>query len=236
MNYGLAAVTHKPPPRALILAAILVGHAGVIYLMSLRTEGPEEMPKMEILTIPIHLMPLAANQGPPPPEGDAAPSAPRTRRLPQNVPEEVSPARTQQSVAITLPPPDTALQAGPEIDWAAQADRMNSDWADSGPPLKASGRVNEDDEPAGSSVRGIFERNSPRQAGYVEMLAPGVERRWSNSRCYRDFGVPADRIAGTRSDLNPLNCITGPSAVRDDLFDHLKPDYLQDRERAGPED
>ena len=63
-----------------------------------------------------------------------------------------------------------------------------------------------------------------------EMIEPGVERRWINSRCYREFGTKGVQLPGALPNINPVTCLIGSGPVRDDLFDHLKPEYLKDKE------
>jgi hypothetical protein len=154
--------------------------------------------------------------------------APASAASPEAEPDQARVEQRQQSAAITLsaPAPESQVSA----DWATRAGNIARQLAEQDSGARAFGQGAGKDGLREPAAPNFFELDSPRKAGYIEMLGPGVERRWINSRCYRDFGRPPDRIAGTRPDLNPTNCLVGPGAVRDDLFDHIKPGYLEDKD------
>lgn len=214
-------------PRLLILATVLSGHAIAIYLMALRFEVQRDSRNVELLSIPIHLTPIQTPEGREQPEGDVVEYMPREATHPADWRPIDVPAPAQ-ATAITLPSLEPL--SGERIDWAAQAEQMARKWSEPDPRPMNFGASGQEDEPAEAPAPNFFKSNSPRRAGYSEMLAPGVERIWTSSRCYREFGIPPDRVAGTRPDLNPLTCLGGSGPVRDDLFDHLKPDYLKAQE------
>lgn len=224
-NDGIAGMT-RDRPRALILATIILGHTVVIYLLWMRVEEPPEIQETVLLSVPITLLPIPDPEVPVSPQDVVPEPLPRTPRpaeervandLPAAIEQILVPSQTAEPVAIQLP------------DFAGDAEKTARAWADSNADSRGFNPAAPAREPANAPGRNIFRLDTPRRAGYTEMLGPGIERRWSNSRCYRDFGVPPDRVAGTRQDLNPLTCLVGPGSLRDDLFDHLKPDYLQDQ-------
>lgn len=218
-------VTLREPPRVLFVVIILLGHVAAIQLFSIRIEGPSGAQRAAPSAMPIHLMlmtsremPLAADRGESGVSSMVAPVHGMTEALPESLPE---------STAIILP--STASVAGPveSTDWVAESGRIARQLAEATSGSRAFGDGAEEERLPDAAAPNFFESKSPRKAGYVEMLGPGVERRWISSRCYREFGKPRDRIAGTRADLNSTQCLVGPGPVRDDLFDHLKPDYLE---------
>jgi hypothetical protein len=77
----------------------------------------------------------------------------------------------------------------------------------------------------------VFAKPAHR-AGEIQVLVPGIERRWLSERCYMEFGHPPELFAGRGPRVNPVRCNVGPDEVRGDLFDHLKPDYLKQREAS----
>lgn len=219
----------RDPPRTLFLAVILLGHTAAIYLLSIRFERPQQRQNAEFASLPIRLMPL--------PEVPRT-TAPRRGGVEQLV---IGPTRplddplddvphqpTERSETITLPSPEAESQAARDpISWIGQMQAGTGGWGEPDPGTMEFGLEAHQPDPEEPPSLNIFRSNSPRRAGYVEMLEPGVERRWVSSRCYREFGKPSLVIPGTRPDLNPLTCLTGKGPVRDDLFDHLKPDYLK---------
>ena len=216
----------RDPRRALVLAVILLGHAVAVYLLSVRIDRPQPRPDAEFLSLPIRLMPL-----PEPPRSTTPPREGPDRlviepRRPVN--EDAPPDPTERSTAITLP--SAEVESQDPINWIGQMEARAKGFGDPAPGPMEFGLDTNQPQPEEPAPLNIFRSNSPRRAGYVEMLEPGVERRWVSSRCYRDFGKPALIIPGTRPDLNPMTCLVGEGPVRDDLFDHLKPDYLQDQE------
>lgn len=218
----------REPPRLLFITIILLGHAAAIQFLSVRIEVLRSEDTSGQLALPIRIL-LA-----PPPEANR-PSAEQVNRIaPANAARrnveraQVELEERQPSTAITLPAPMLEPESQVRPDWAAQAGQIARQLAGQGFGPHSFGQGGEEDELREPAAPNFFELDSPRKAGYIEMLGPGIERRWISSRCYRDFGRPPDRIAGTRPDLNPINCMVGPGAVRDDLFDHLKPDYLEE--------
>jgi len=59
------------------------------------------------------------------------------------------------------------------------------------------------------------------------MIGPGIERRWVSGRCYWEFGRPPDLLWSPGPRINPLRCMAGSGSADGDLFEHLKPKYLQ---------
>ncbi|HWL62770.1 MAG TPA: hypothetical protein VNQ32_08225 [Steroidobacteraceae bacterium] len=216
-------------PRVLILTAILGGHASAIYLLMTGVVAQRDNPRPEFLSYSIRLTPMLIPEIKVQPEGSDLESELRESSQPAEL-AIVLPEEDQVSTAVSLPTLDDEPEPWKRIDWASQAEQSTRAWSepDSG-PMKF-GSTDEDEEPSDDPPRNIFEGNSPRRAGIVEMIEPGVERRWINSRCYREFGRKRDQVAGTRPDLNPVSCLIGSGPVRDDLFDHLKPDYLKGQE------
>src|SRR5690606_19899098 len=90
--------------------------------------------------------------------------------LPTAVEQAIVPSQTTEPVAIQLP------------DLAGQAEKMARAWADSNTQGRNFNPADPEREPASAPARNIFRLDTPRRAGYTEMLGPGIERRWSNSR------------------------------------------------------
>jgi hypothetical protein len=212
----------RDPSRVVFVAIILLGHAAAIHVLMVRIEVRPADQQAGLVALPVHLVPL------PPPERATSPerhALPTQRRM-------VPPGRR-----LTIEPPREAAISNPSLDadanvrpdWAAQGERIARQWPQTDPGRRTFGNTVQD-EPPDPVAPDIFENKSPRRAGYAEMIAPGVERRWISERCYREFGRPPDRIAGTRADLNPITCLISQGPVRSDLFDHLKPEYLKKRE------
>lgn len=219
----------RKQPRVFILSLVLLGHGAAIYVLmaGVPTRSDNRVPSFP--TIAIRLMPMPApGPGTRPEVFDTASRAPRAID-PADLPEVVLVNDDLAGTAISLPSLETEPGPRERIDWASQAAQTARRWSepDSG-PMKF-GPANPGDEPTDPS-RNIFESNSPRKAGYIEMIEPGVERRWINSRCYREFGRKGVQLPGALPNINPVTCLIGSGPVRDDLFDHLKPEYLKDNE------
>jgi hypothetical protein len=219
----------RKPSRVLTASLVLIGHAFAIYLLMAGVATRPDNRVAESSTIAIRLMPVSA------PERSARPEffEPESRvpgpTDPADLPEIVLVNDDMAGTAISLPSPQPEPGSRERIDWASQAEQAARRWseADSG-PMKF-GPANPRDEPADAPPN-FFEGNSPRKAGYIEMIEPGVERRWINSRCYREFGTKGVQLPGALPNINPVTCLIGSGPVRDDLFDHLKPEYLKDKE------
>lgn len=201
-------------PRLLFIVIILLGHAAALHFFSIRIADSRSVRRAQPMALPIRLVltPL--------PQKSAQPARVSTREVPRDV---ATPVQMSADIRLEQPVADRP-------DWGVEAGRIARQLAETGSGPKVFGQAGEADEPGEPAVPNFFESESPRKAGYVEMLGPGLERRWINSRCYREFGRPPDRIAGTRPDLNPIQCMVGPGSPRSDLFDHLKPDNLKDRD------
>ncbi len=210
-------------PRVVIFATVLTGHAVAIYLLAVSGDVQVYPRSVKLLTFPIRLAPNFPVESPPLPQGEM------TRHVPEPAPRLADEAPLPSVISTSsLPEPDPTPGEG--VDWAGQAEKRSRNWVEpESAPLKF-GSSGQSEDPTQELGRNIFESRSPRRAGFVEMIEPGVERRWLSSRCYREFGKRRDSVADTRPDLNPVTCLMGSGPPRDDLFDHLKPDYLKDAE------
>jgi hypothetical protein len=174
----------------------------------------------EIRSLPIYLMPLIEE---PPPVRRAEVPAPTIRSQP--VPAE--------STAITLTEPQQVPAVEntpvPLVDWAKEAATAIQNMAQSGSGAVTFGDRPQDEAPSVKAPYGVFEKRSPRKAGYVEEIAPGITRKWVNERCYREFGHLPELFADQGPKVNPVRCLAGPGPVFGDLFDHLKPKYLKQK-------
>jgi hypothetical protein len=172
----------------------------------------------EFRSQPIYLMPLIEE---PPPVRRAEVPAPTIR------PQPVLP----ESTAITLTEPQQVPAVentpAPRVDWAKEATTAIRNMAQSGSGPVAFGERPKDEAPAAKGPRGLFEKQSPREAGYTEELGPGITRRWLSEKCYMEFGHPPELFPGPGPKFIPVRCIVGSSEADGDLFDHLKPEYLK---------
>jgi hypothetical protein len=219
----------RKQPRVLILSLVLLGHTAAIYVLMAGVPTRADDRVAAFPTIAIRLLPMPApGPGTRPEVFETASSVPRATD-PADLPEVILVNGDLAGTALSLPPPETEPGPRERIDWASQAAQAARQWAepDSGP--MQFGPAIPGDEPK-DPPRNIFESNSPRRAGYIEMIEPGVERRWISSRCYREFGAKGVQFPGALPTINPVTCLIGSGPVRDDLFDHLKPEYLKDRE------
>jgi hypothetical protein len=213
----------RDPARALVLAVILFGHAVLIHFMAQHISVPRITAEGGYSSVPIHLMQIVEPQ----------PASPRRNRQEEHAVVSLTPpdhpgetVEVPESAGTTTPAlPPVVEAAGLRKDWtgsAAEADQQIARSRHNG-----FGEGPRDDLPSARKPLGVFERGPPHRAGDIELFEDGVERRWVNSRCYRDFGGPPDPLARRNPGLNPLRCSAGPREVDGDLFDHLKPGYLK---------
>jgi hypothetical protein len=214
----------------LFIVIVLLGHAAAIHFFSLRIAGSRTARTAQPMALPIRLVLTPLREEPAPQARSSNSEAPRSATSAVEVAHDARLEMPEESRAITLPSSDMNPDAGERRDWGAAAGRIAQQLVEAGSGPMQFGAAGEEEELREPAAPNFFELDSPRKAGYVEMLGPGRERRWINSRCYRDFGKPPYTIPGTRPDLNPINCMVGPGAVRSDLFDHLKPDNLKDQD------
>ena len=100
------------------------------------------------------------------------------------------------------------------------------DRAQSGARFRQFGKAPADAAPEDKAPEGVFDRGPPHRAGDIEQVAPGIERRWLNPYCYREFGRRPELFTASPFRGNPVRCNL-PAEGDTDLFDHLKPKYLQ---------
>jgi hypothetical protein len=203
--------------RAPIVVAILAAHAVLITIMATSRSAHRPEAMTEFHSLPIYLMPLVEEDLPPVSRTQEA--RPRIRMQPVPVP--------LQSTAITIAAPEqvpaSTEPAGPPVDWAI-AGAIAARNAGERPATVTFGKQPEEEQR--KEPRGIFEKKSPREAGYIEEIAPGVTRKWMSDKCYMEFGHPPPLFAGQGPAVNPVQCVMEgePDGV---LFDHLKPKYLK---------
>ncbi len=204
--------------RTLVWAGILAGHAVLIFVMA-TSRTPQRLESVaEVHSLPIYLTPLI--EEPPPIRRKVAPA-----------PIIKAPSIAAESTAITTTEPQQVSAVDsppmPQVDWGKEATKAirNMAQSESGPATSADRP--QDEAPSVKGPRGIFEKRSPREAGYIEELAPGITRRWLSEKCYQEFGHLPPLFADQRPAANPVRCIIGSSEPDGDLFDHLKPEYLK---------
>jgi hypothetical protein len=199
------------PPRLLILTVLLLCHAAAIYVMGWRIHAPRVPQLDEIRALPIQLMPLPERE---PEPGHAQPRKVRARPAP------TAPPDSRASAPITMPVPEQVpekAEAGP--DWGNEAKEAAERWVRK--------HADEIKLPTRKAPIGIFDIESPHKAGDVDILGPGIERRWLSKSCYREFGHMPKPYTGREMNFPvPISCL-GPSKPRGDLFEELKPEYLK---------
>jgi hypothetical protein len=206
------------PSRPFLLAGILVAHALLIYWMAMSRISLRPERSAEFRSQPIFLMPLIEE---PPPLRRAITPAPAPANRSQVVPTE--------STAITLVEPVPVAPAGnpPDfpIDWNLEAAKAIQKMEQSDSNAVLFGDLPQAEQTT-KAPHGVFEKRNPREAGYIEELAPGITRRWISEKCYQEFGHLPPLFAGQGPAVNPVRCIMEGDPYGD-LFDHLKPEYLK---------
>jgi hypothetical protein len=216
-------VRARDPARAMALVVILLGHAVLIHFMAQHVSASRILEAEEFSAHPIHLLQIVEPEQEPP-RRSRQESRPVALPAPQIDPDEQG--QSPESTEIGAPQQQTVAEVPrAQMDWTGAAAKADQQIAQS--RRKGFGAAPQDDPPSEKKPLGLFERGPQHRAGDIEMFEDGVERRWVSSRCYRDFGGPPNPLARRNPRVNPLHCLLGPSAVDEDLFDHLKPGYMK---------
>lgn len=217
-------VCTRDPLRAATLVVILLGHAVLIFFMAQHTAIPRILAEDEFPSLPIHLMQIVEPEE----------QAPTRRSLQESglaapLPlhgDPVDEIGILESAEFSTPVvPSVAEVPGVRIDWTGAVAEADQRIAQS--RRKGFGAAPQDPRLSGKKPLGVFERGPPHRAGDIELFEDGIERRWVNSRCYRDFGGPPDPLPRRNPGINLLHCLMGSREADGDLFDHLKPGYLK---------
>jgi hypothetical protein len=214
------------PVRAMIVAVIVLGHGALMFFMAQHVSVRQFPAGQKFSALPIHLIQIGEPDQVQPGRSRQESSPVETSSAQQSNPGDVN--NLTESTEISSSGRESLEEVpGVRMDWtgaAAEADQRISQSR-----RKGFGEGSQDNQTSGRKTLGVFERGPPHRAGDIEMFEDGVERRWVNSRCYRDFGGPPDPLARRSPRVNLLNCLMGPREVEGDLFDHLKPGYLQQK-------
>ncbi len=203
--------------RTLVWVGIIAGHAVLIYLMA-TSRTPHRLDRVEEFhSQPIYLLPFI-EEPPQVPRADVPAPAIRPRPV------------VAESTAITIAEPQQVPAVenaqAPQVDWANAATTAIQNMARNATVPETFGERKQEEAPA-KGPPGIFEKQSPREAGYTEELAPGITRRWLSEKCYMEFGHLPELFPTPGPKFIPVRCIVGSAEVEGKLFDHLKPDYLK---------
>lgn len=202
----------------MVFAAVVAGHVVLIYLMARTTELARDNAD-GFSSLQIHIWPLSEE-----------PATPRISRV---APARKVEPRSAESVAITITEPqqapDTPGTSIPQVDWAQEAAAVIQDMTrpKSG-PRQFGDRQKEEPPPDDRYIHPLVKPPAHR-AGDIEILGPGIERRWLGERCYMEFGHPLlELFPAPGPKVNPVRCMMG-SSVDGHIFDHLKPEYLKQK-------
>ena len=204
--------------RGVVVVAIFIGHAVLIYVLT-RTPSLERETADQFSSRPIYLTPFIVEPV----------AARRSRVLTPR--REVRPTATESTaltIAEPVPSSETADTPSPQVDWAQEATAAAREVTrpKSG-PRQFGDRPEEEPPPQGKYDRPLLKPPAHR-AGDIEMLGPGIERRWVSENCYMEFGHPLPELfPAPGPKVNPVRCRLG--SVDGHIFDHLKPEYLKQK-------
>jgi hypothetical protein len=205
----------------------VLGHAVLILYLAGRGTVSRGVPQAEISVLPILLMPITL------PEREPA-QAPRLAgpvrgqlpRLGDNV-VIATPPSALESTPIATPAPGTTQDGeGARVDWIGLAEESVPQWDLSTPEHREFGAIPKEETSSQEKPVEFFRKS---RKGEIQMIGPGIERRWTSDRCYIEFGHPPDLFFSLAPKVNMTICLA-PRLPRDDLFDHLKPEYLKPKE------
>jgi hypothetical protein len=215
-------------PRVAFVVAILVGHGLMIYLLLdrsgiLRRETPDAELWSRVF---ISSIPTRAAQA----DSHKLTSATSAKQKPEidNVPVDTAPLAQEVATPAQIELPSSS--SAPSIDWTHEATVAARRSVEQGSKGRDFGDSTRDDSVLRKKIQEAPHVNHGRRAGVIEMVGPGVERRWVSERCYWEFGSPPPLFSGPGPTLNPLHCMIGPSDPNSHLFDEIKPRYLQDKD------
>jgi hypothetical protein len=209
------------------LLVVVLGHAVLILYLAGRGSASRGVPEAEITVSPILLLPTTQ------PDRESAqalrPAAPVRGQLPARRDNAViaAPPPALESAPIATPAPGTTQDAhGAPVDWIGLAQESVPQWGLSTPKHLEFGAIPKEETASQEEPVEFFRKS---REGEIQMIAPGIERRWTSDRCYVEFGHPPDLFFSLAPKVIMSQCL-GPRLTRDDLFDHLKPEYLKPKE------
>jgi hypothetical protein len=198
----------------------------ILYLAGRGTVS-RGVPQAEISVLPILLMPTTQ------PERESAqtlrltvPVRGQLPRLGGNATIAIPPPALESTPIATLAPGATQDVEGARVDWNGLADESVPQWDLSTSGHREFGAMPKEEASSQEAPVEFFRKS---RAGEIEMIGPGLERRWISDRCYMEFGHPPDLFFSLAPKANMAYCLA-PRLPRDDLFDHLKPEYLKPKE------
>jgi hypothetical protein len=204
------------PQRLLALLLVVFGHAVLIYLIASQSHALRPETVDEFTSVPIYLTPTVQPEREAPRKADVADQLRRKTLL------------RKESTAIALPVPESIPIADAALpDWSHEAEEAARRMANPVVQRRGFGKPPEDDVVADKPPVGVFERGPSRRMGDIEMIGPGIERRWYSANCFQEFGHLPDLFPAPGLRVNPVRCLVGPRDADGTLFEHLKPEYLK---------
>jgi hypothetical protein len=208
----------RNPQRLLALLLVVLGHSVLIYLIAMHGHSARTVVVDEVPSIPIYLTPLMEVEQEAPRKADVADHTTSKKPL------------RKESISITLPVKQpTQIAEISRQDWASEAQEAARRMANSVAPRRGFGKPPEEDVVIDKPPVGIFERGSAHRAGDIEMIGPGIERRWYSDRCFQEYGHLPDLFPAPGLRINPVRCTRGPRNADGTLFEHLTPEYLKQK-------
>jgi hypothetical protein len=205
------------PQRLLVLLLVVLGHGLLIYLLTLHSNASRTESTDEFRSVAIYLAPIVELEQGAPRKNSVVEATPTNRQ------------KHKESTAIALPVPQAVPSADiAQPDWAMEAEEAAQRIANSVAPRRGFGKPSEDNVATDKPPVGIFERGSPHRAGDIEMIGPGIERRWLNENCFQEFGHLPELFPAPGLRVNTVRCLVG-RAADGTLFEHLKPGYLKQK-------
>jgi hypothetical protein len=206
------------PQRLLALLLVVIGHGLLIYLLATYGHSAPTEANDQFRSVRIYLTPIVEAEQEAPPKTDVT-----ALTLRPKYPSKDSPA-----ITLLVPQPVPSVNSAPP-DWAREAHEAAQRMTQSTAPRRGFGKPPVDAVVTDKPPVGIFERESQHHAGDIEMIAPGVERRWYSENCFQEFGHLPELFPAPGLRTNPVRCMTGRRKADGALFEHLKPGYLKQK-------
>lgn len=224
-------VCARDPVRVMTMVVIVLGHAVLIFFMVQHNSVPQILAENGFSSLPIHLIQIVEPERVPRRRTPQESSPVVASSAQQSDPRDESSFLENTQIAASV---QESIEEAPgvRVDWTGAAAEADQRIAQS--RRMGFGEAPQDNQTPEKKPLGVFERGPPHRAGDIEMFEDGVERRWVNSRCYRDFGGPPDPLARRNPGIKLLHCLMGSREVDGDLFDHLKPGYMKRKEQGTP--
>lgn len=207
---------HKPP-RTIFVAAILFGHGLIVLLLLGRAQERRVIPESDIGTLPIYITPMTPRT-----TRNQTHKVATTRSAPRDAETSINPPITP-----TPPAPGVPTPPNPPIDWASEAQQAARRAAQ---PDERAQFIRRDESILRPGPAQPARGDRPHRAGDIEMVGPGIERRWISENCYWEFGRPPPLFTGPLPRLHQVHCKPGALEPAGDLFDEIKPGYLKEKD------